>query len=429
MEKSLAKRYHKLIKDISILSTSSKAVARGELELYVCNTLASMIGEPPFKEKGKSILPTIMRKEPNKVVKPELNIIALLRYHALEMQSLPLTASVQKELYYLNKALQLPTASGIASEMVDKPLFFTSSLNIPGKSLTLPGDTREFQLNHCGPYMERSFDSAPDPRVPFHPDAWQRQVLDAIDADKSLFVVAPTSAGKTFISFYAMKKILQANDDDVLVYVAPTKALVNQISAEIQARFSKTYRREGRSVWAIHTRHYRINNPTGYQVLVTVSHVLQIMLLAPSNAQKKSSWAYRVKRIIFDEVHCIGQADDGVIWEQLLLLAPCPIIALSATVDNPYDFRDWLAGTQKAKGFNLEMVVHNARYSDLRKFIYQPPEKEKFTGLRPLDLLPIPALDSDADKSKRFVFVHPIGSLINMYVRRTVIHDAHSESL
>ena len=36
-----------------------------------------------------------------------------------------------------------------------------------------------------------------------------------------------------------MEQILRASDDDILVYVAPTKALVTQIAAEIYARFSK----------------------------------------------------------------------------------------------------------------------------------------------------------------------------------------------
>ncbi|KAF2836601.1 hypothetical protein M501DRAFT_1059989 [Patellaria atrata CBS 101060] len=108
-------------------------------------------------------------------------------------------------------------------------------------------------------------------------DAWQRKVLDAIDKEESLIVVAPTSSGKTFISFYAMKKILQASDDNVAICVAPTKALLNPIAAEIQARFSKAFRHPGRSIWGIHTRDFCINNPTGSQILVILPHVLQIM--------------------------------------------------------------------------------------------------------------------------------------------------------
>ncbi|KAF3913498.1 hypothetical protein AA313_de0209977 [Arthrobotrys entomopaga] len=237
-----------------------------------------------------------------------------------------------------------------------------------------------FQLTHSGPYMDRSFGSTPDRRVKFQPDTWQREVLDQIDANNSVFVVAPTSAGKTFISFYAMEKVLRGSNDGILVYVAPTKALVNQIAAEVLARFTKKYpnRDAGQTVWAIHTRDYRINNPEKCQILVTVPHILQIMLLSPHNAGK---WAPKVKRIIFDEIHSIGQADDGVIWEQLLLIAPCPIIALSATVGNPEEFRDWLIETQKAAGMDLTMIQHQHRYSDLRKFIFKAPVKEVFKGL------------------------------------------------
>jgi superfamily II RNA helicase len=206
-----------------------------------------------------------------------------------------------------------------------------------------------------------------------------------------------------------MKQVLESNDEDVLVYVAPTKALVNQIAAEVQARFSKSFKHAGRSVWGIHTRDYRINNPTGCQVLVTVPHILQIMLLAPSNAEKKNSWSNRIKRIIFDEVHCIGQADDGLVWEQLLLLAPCPIIALSATVGNPKDLNAWLASTQKALGHDLVMVKHEHRYSDLRKFLYLPPKHFTFDGLKDRETIAAPGLD----ESPGFAFVHPVASLIN----------------
>lgn len=75
--------------------------------------------------------------------------------------------------------------------------------SVRSKDVNLGGtmSPTEFQLVHAGPFMDRNMDSAPDPRVhDFEPDKWQRDVLDQIDAKHSLFVVAPTSAGKTFIS-------------------------------------------------------------------------------------------------------------------------------------------------------------------------------------------------------------------------------------
>lgn len=77
------------------------------------------------------------------------------------------------------------------------------SFKIPkaAPSMSIEMSSVEFQLQHGGPFMERSIDSLPDSRTPdFAPDRWQREVLDQIDAKKSAFIVAPTSAGKTFIS-------------------------------------------------------------------------------------------------------------------------------------------------------------------------------------------------------------------------------------
>lgn len=83
---------------------------------------------------------------------------------------------------------------------------------------------------------------------------------------------------------------------------------------------------------------------------------------------------------MFDEIHCIGQVNDGVVWEQLLLLAPCPVIALSATVGNPQEFSNWLRMTQMENGTDLTTIEHRHRYSDLRKFVYNPPTKFHFNG-------------------------------------------------
>ncbi|KAL4079734.1 hypothetical protein J3A83DRAFT_4155359 [Scleroderma citrinum] len=269
----------------------------------------------------------------------------------------------------------------------------------------------EWQLRVFGEYMDRSMDSQQDPRVSFKPDAWQREVLDAIDKNISLLAVAPTSAGKTFISFYAMEKILRSSDEGVVVYVAPTKALVVQVAAEIYARFSKDLK--GRSCWAIHTRDYRIHEPQNCQILVTVPEVLAIMLLSPPLAR---SWSPRVQYIILDEIHTIGQQEGGSVWEQILLLTPCPIIGLSATVGSPDQFNEWLAMVQKAGGFNHKFVHHPHRYSHLRKFFYNIYEKPK-TAFESLIL---------HQATGRMRFLHPIAMLA--FGARSIPSDLALES-
>ncbi|KAF8812130.1 P-loop containing nucleoside triphosphate hydrolase protein [Phlegmacium glaucopus] len=287
-------------------------------------------------------------------------------------------------------------------EMVpDRPLSFPTIDLVHSKSnhpyhkfMAIVEPPIVWQLRLFGKYMDRSMDGAPDKRVAFQPDAWQRQVLDCIDQDHSLLVVAPTSAGKTFISFYAMEKILRESDDNILVYIAPTKALVTQIAAEVYARFSKTL--AGRSCWAIHTRDFRIHEPQKCQILVTVPDMLAIMLLSPPLAK---AWTPRIKRIVLDEIHTMGNEDGGAVWEQIILLAPCPIIGLSATIGSPQNFNRWLASVQRAHGYEHTFVEHPYRYSHLRKFYYLIDGRGAFTSL------------ASHQTSQRARFLHPIGLL------------------
>ena len=62
------------------------------------------------------------------------------------------------------------------------------------------------------------------------------QVLDVIDAGASGLVVAPTSSGKTFMSAYCINRVVAAGEDPsgVVVFVAPNKALCNQVAAQVR---------------------------------------------------------------------------------------------------------------------------------------------------------------------------------------------------
>ena len=213
----LTSRYEKAKKYLINLNTDIKRKAlEAEVRLYMLNVLLKMWIAHCRKDDKEEGLYTAA-----------LIFDAVRAVCGLSDVTKTIAACLKKTIDRLKlPSLQVPPTEG------DRKLPFQFILDETSSAdLALSLSPEEFQLLYCGPYFDRTMDSAPDSRVSFEPDAWQRKVLDEIDARRSLLVVAPTSAGKTFISFYAMKQVLEANNDDVLVYVAPTKALVNQIAA------------------------------------------------------------------------------------------------------------------------------------------------------------------------------------------------------
>lgn len=253
-----------------------------------------------------------------------------------------------------------------------------------------------FQLQHMGHYLIREERKDPDARVPdFIPDTWQRELLDVVDNYESAVIVAPTSSGKTYASYYCMEKVLKASDEGVVVYVAPTKALVNQVAATVQNRYNKNLP-DGEALCGVFTREYR-HDALNCQVLVTVPACFEILMLAPHRQQ----WVKRIRYVIFDEVHCLGGEIGAEVWEHLLVMIRCPFLALSATISNPEHLREWLqsvkyywrqedkimqqkmASKRRAGGhasfskdylpikqsYKVRLVLYGERYNDLEKHI------------------------------------------------------------
>jgi len=233
-----------------------------------------------------------------------------------------------------------------------------------------------YQLEVVPEHLSRPKGSKDD-RVQFAPDTWQQKLLDIVDSDNSALVVAPTASGKTFISYYVMEQCLRSNDTDVVVYVAPTKALVNQVQAEIKARFSKRYRGANKLV-GVFLRDQRDPDFLKAQILVTVPACLNILLLSGENVK----WANQIRHIIFDEVHCIGE-QGGEVWEQLLLMMEPKkgFLALSATLGNVNHFFDWLKRVEERRGRTVYLVEHHERWNDLYPWVWG--EKKKCVPLNP----------------------------------------------
>ena len=244
-----------------------------------------------------------------------------------------------------------------------------------------------FMLEFMGHLLSRELGTR-DERTSFVPDDWQRKLLDIVDKWESAVICAPTSSGKTFISYYAMEKVLRESDEGIVVYVAPTKALVNQVAAVIYGYFGQKRLPEGRSVFGVLTnnnQHEALNS----QILITVPEMLEQLLLNPNHAER---WGSNIRYVIFDEVHCIGEEGTGAIWEHLLLLIRCPFLALSATIQNPEHFQTWLQRARDVRReqvvsrriekpkdvpsdgrFNVHLILYAERFSDLQKYVFLPP--------------------------------------------------------
>ena len=242
-----------------------------------------------------------------------------------------------------------------------------------------------FQLQYMGHLLPRPKGIGSDNRVPFPPDPWQKDLLDIVDGNGSAVVCAPTSAGKTFISYYCMKKVLRESHDNVVVYVCPTRALINQALADVYGRYgqkSYTGNFSGHQVFGCLGGVDFVRTPFKCQVLVTLADTFESILMSPMF----QSWAKKIRYVIFDEIHSIEGSANGDAWERLLMMVKCPFVALSATVGKTDELVAWLNRVQHkrqrllgAAGAGIDYNVHLVpkqgkinRWSDIEKYAFLP---------------------------------------------------------
>ncbi|CAF2032627.1 unnamed protein product [Rotaria magnacalcarata] len=239
-----------------------------------------------------------------------------------------------------------------------------------------------FQLEKINSRLPRREQGARDERIPeFIPDPWQVQFLDAVDKQQSIIIVAPTASGKTYASYYAMGKVLKNKDDPngICVYVAPTKALINQVAGTIHSKFGP--------VFGTYTRDYEMNL-LQCRILVTIPECLEMLLVSPNY----QSWCQRIRYCIFDEIHCMSADMGSDVWERAMLLLNCPMIGLSATVNNGEKLKNWIENVEKqrstlfktAKNRDVCYIVNLERIADLNKYLYS---NRQLYPLHPIGLL------------------------------------------
>lgn len=175
--------------------------------------------------------------------------------------------------------------------------------------------------------------------VDVSPDPFQLRAMDALDAGRSVLVMAPTGAGKTLVADYAIARALAAGV--TAVYTTPIKALSNQKYRDLKGR-------HGSALVGLITGDRTIN--PGAPVLVMTTEVLRAMLYdqpeqaAASAPTHERGALARLGTVTLDEFHYLQDVERGAAWEEVVIHTPAhvPLVCLSATIPDVELVGEWL---------------------------------------------------------------------------------------
>ena len=183
---------------------------------------------------------------------------------------------------------------------------------------------------------------------PYPLSSFQKYAIEGIVTGNHVLVEAPTGSGKTLPAEFAIQYFVGKGKR--VIYCSPIKSLSNQKKYE----FSKKYEHIS---FGLSTGDSK-TNPLA-DVIICTTEILQNYLFTKQGKDLKGTYGSlnfqmeidEIGAVIFDEVHYINDQERGQVWEKTFLLLPPQIqtISLSATIDNPQGFAQWIEDRHKEK--------------------------------------------------------------------------------
>ncbi|CAH8634358.1 unnamed protein product [Schistosoma margrebowiei] len=314
--------------------------------------------------------PTIMksiheiRRQALRSTKTEFNLWSCIRKSPDCSGDLPTVPSIIDEL------LRMASEDVVQNWCFPKGYFLrlTAQINEAGTFLLPKRETITFlkrRIRSCKP--RESYATIEDTATPlptltkliqnpalnwdFELDTFQKRAILCLENNKTVFVSAHTSSGKTVIAEYACAICLRRGSR--VIYTSPVKALSNQKFHDFRERF-------GENVGLI-TGDIKLAQEAS--LLVMTTEILYNMLCNASEIIKN------LEIVILDEVHYINNPDRGYVWEQIMIMLPKHIllVMLSATVPNNYEIADWLG---RVRGCEIHVIATDKRPVPLEHYLY-----------------------------------------------------------
>lgn len=210
-------------------------------------------------------------------------------------------------------------------------------------------------------------------------DDWQLEVIDGIDKNKTIIVSVPTGTGKTVCAQYCVVASTQNTqstiiDNDKVLFIVPTTPLALQVAG--------SFHNIGMTV-ALST------DTEDYNILDNV----RVYVCTPTKAENLINMLdlnKKLRYVVFDEIHTINEKPA---LERILKIIDCPFLILSATMNEPEKFKNYISniiGNDK----DILLIKHNKRSIVQQKMIWD--------GTKMINVNPISSIDLDYIRVDQF---------------------------
>ena len=174
---------------------------------------------------------------------------------------------------------------------------------------------------------------------------FQKWAINGIVEEKNVLITAHTGSGKTLPAEFAIDYFPKKNKK--VIYTTPIKALSNEKFNDLQKKFPELS-------FGILTGDIKFNPEADVIIMTTeilYNTLFQKKMIQENTINKEQISLHfdvdidtKLGCVVFDEIHYINDKDRGRIWEETIMLLPnhIQILGLSATIDKPEKFCQWI---------------------------------------------------------------------------------------
>ena len=192
-------------------------------------------------------------------------------------------------------------------------------------------------------------------------DPFQQHAMKAICSEQNVLVTAKTGSGKTLVGEVQIAYSLRKGGR--VFYTTPIKSLSNQKFHDLKKQFGSVGIMTG-----------DIKFCPDAQVVIMTTEILRNLLFKQNSVTRDLGPTAELTcdgldAVIFDECHYINDRDRGHIWEEVMIMLPpeVKLILLSATLDHPEYFAEWLG---KLKHRPIQLISTEYRIVPLTHHLY-----------------------------------------------------------